>query len=76
MTETNFLPHLTGSFSKPAAEKPTVEMNQAIARGGEPNVIADAQQALGDGDILRATGALFKDAVNKYKDALAKAESA
>ena len=50
-------------------------LDQAIAQGGDPTVIADAQQALVEGDTLRASGA-FKDAVNKYKDALAKAESA
>ena len=49
-------------------------IDQAIARGGNPLVITQAQQALADGDALRASGA-FKDAVNKYKDALAKAES-
>ncbi len=39
----------------------------------DADVIADAQQSLADGDALRAPGA-FKDAVNNYKDALAKAE--
>ena len=37
--------------------------------------ISDAQQSLADGDALRGSGD-FKDAANKYKDALAKAESA
>ena len=54
-------------------------INVGIAEGGDSDVIADAQQALDDGDALRALGqagdlAKFKDAVNKYKDALAKAE--
>ena len=48
---------------------------QAIAQGGDPTVISDAQQFLAEGDALKTSGA-FKDAVNKYKDALAKAESA
>ena len=50
-------------------------IDEAIARGGDPATIADAQAALDDGDALRASGA-FKDAVGKYKDALAKAEGA
>ena len=50
-------------------------LNEAMAGDPDPDVIADAQQYLVDGDVLRALGA-FKDAVNKYKDALAKAESA
>ena len=49
-------------------------LDAAIAQGADPGVISDAQQALADGDALRALGA-FKDAVNKFKDALAKAES-
>ena len=47
----------------------------AIAQGGDPSEINDAQQALDEGDALKAS-ASFKDAVSKYKDALAKAESA
>ena len=43
--------------------------------GSDPVKIADAQQFLADGDVLRADS-LFKSAVNKYKDALTKAESA
>jgi len=37
--------------------------------------ISEAQQALAEGDALRSSGA-FKDVINKYKDALIKAESA
>ena len=56
-------------------------VGQAIARGGDPTVIADAEQALAEGDTLKESGlggviTDFKEAVNKYKDALAKAESA
>ena len=50
-------------------------LNEAIDREGGATAIADAQQFLADGDALRTSGA-FKDAVNKYKDVLAKAESA
>ena len=49
-------------------------LEEATAQGGDPGVLNDAQQALDEGDALRASEA-FKDAVNKYKDALAKAES-
>jgi YVTN family beta-propeller protein len=49
-------------------------LEEAIALGGDPDVINDAQQALDDGDALRASEA-FKDAVNKYKDALSIAKS-
>ena len=58
-----------------ARQLATEALDQAIAQGGDPTAIADAQQALAEGDTLRASGA-FKDAVSKYKDALAKAESA
>ncbi len=49
-------------------------LDQAIDQGADPTVIDEALEALADGDALRALGA-FKDAVNAYKDALAKAES-
>ena len=48
---------------------------EAMARPGDPTQIADALQALDDGNALHADEE-FKDAVNKYKDALAKAEGA
>ena len=47
---------------------------EATALGGDPEVIAAAQQALDDGDTLRDSRA-FKDAVSQYRDALAKAEN-
>lgn len=47
----------------------------AVAGGGDPDEIAEAQRFRADGDALRDTGS-FKPAVNKYKDALAKAEGA
>ena len=50
-------------------------IDAAIAGGGDPGGIADATQALADGDTLRAPGTL-KDAAAQYKDALAKAEGA
>ena len=52
----------------------TVEaIDDAIALGGDPVEISDAQAALAEGDAHRAAGQ-YKDAVAKYKDALAKAE--
>ena len=50
-------------------------IEDATDRGGDPVKIAEAEDALAQGDVLRDEGA-FKDAVNKYKDALAKAEGA
>jgi serine protease AprX len=50
-------------------------VKEATARGGNQAKIAEANQAVNEGDALRAVGS-FKSAVNKYKDALAKAESA
>jgi hypothetical protein len=50
-------------------------IQNAIGSGGDPDLINEAQQALTEGDDMRFEE-LFKDAVNKYKDALAKAESA
>ncbi len=50
-------------------------VNLAIEESGDPEVIEEAEAFLDQGDILRDAGAA-KDAVSKYKDALAKAESA
>ena len=50
-------------------------LEAAVAQGGKADEIADAQQALAEGDALKSLGA-FKGAVNKYKDALAKADGA
>lgn len=52
---------------------------QAIDCEADADKIAEADQALAEGEGLWAAGAYagaYKDAVNKYKDALAKAESA
>ena len=68
---TDLMDQLAGAARKLAVDA----LNQAIAQGGDPDSISDAEQALAEGDALRALGA-FKDAVNAYKDALAKAESA
>ena len=58
-----------------ARQVATDALDEAIAQSGDPGEINDAQQALNEGDGLRTSEA-FKDAVNKYKDALSKAESA
>ncbi len=55
------------------AAKQAIE--EAIARGGDPVKIQEAEGALADGDADRASGA-FEDAVNKYEDALEEAEDA
>ena len=68
---TAIMNHLAGVARQLAAQASA----DAVAQGGDPGVINDAQQSLAAGDGLRSSG-LFKDAVNKYKDALAKAESA
>ncbi len=62
--------HLAGVARELAVDA----VEQAIAVGGDLGVIAEAQQYLSEGDALRVSGS-FKDAINKYKDALAKAES-
>ncbi|MEE9123543.1 MAG: hypothetical protein V3U14_03490 [candidate division NC10 bacterium] len=48
-------------------------LNEAIAQGGRPKKINDAQKALAKGDALRATGK-FNKAVAKYREALKEAE--
>jgi len=68
---TELMDQLAGLARQLAAEA----IDQAIAAPGDPFVIAEAQQKLAEGDALRTAGA-FKDSVNKYKDALAKAEDA
>ena len=58
-----------------AARQLTVDAIEAAkARGGNAAKIAEAQRALADGDALRAGAP--KAAVNKYKDAVGKAEGA
>ena len=47
---------------------------EATDAGGDPDIIAEAEEFLDEGDVLREAGA-YKDSVAKYKDALAKAES-
>ena len=68
---TNLMDDLAGIARQIASDA----IDAAIARSGDATKILDAQLSLADGDPLRASGD-FKDAVNKYKDALAKAESA
>ena len=62
---------LMDAFVAVARQLAVTAIDDAVDRGGN---VGDAQDALAAGDDLRASGA-FKDAVNKYKDALAKAES-
>jgi hypothetical protein len=50
-------------------------IHDAVARGGDADRIDEAQTDLAEADTLRASGE-FTDAVDKYKDALVKAESA
>jgi len=58
-----------------AARQLAVEaIDEAIDQGGDSRIVAEAQYYIEEGDALRAAE-YFKDAVNKYKDALAKAES-
>jgi len=53
----------------------TTAIDEAIAQGGDPEKIAEAQEKLLQGDDKR-TDEQFKDAVKKYKDAIDKAEDA
>ena len=48
---------------------------EAIAQGGDPSNINEAEHLLNMGDTLRASGA-FEDAINEYKDTLDQAEDA
>jgi len=66
---------LMDNFAGIARQIAVNAIDEAVAAGGNPGEISDAQQSLADGDPLRTSGD-FKDAVNKYKDALSKAESA
>jgi hypothetical protein len=50
-------------------------IEEANARNADPAKIAQAKSALATGDGRRSAGA-YKDAINRYKDALAKAEDA
>ncbi len=56
-------------------------IDEAISQGCDQDVIDKAQDSLDEGDMLRDAGnavdcTAFKDAVNKYKDALVTAEGA
>ena len=58
-----------------------VAIDEAISQGCDQDVIDKAQDSLDQGDIVRDAGnavgcTAFKDAVNKYKDALVTAEGA
>ena len=66
---------LIGQLVAVARQLATAAIQSAIDQGGDPTFIAEAQGFLAEGDTLRDAGSP-KDAVAKYKDALAKAESA
>jgi serine protease AprX len=68
---TRLLDRVTGAARQLAVDA----IKEATARGGKATEIAEANRFLNEGDALRAVGS-FKAAVNKYKDALGKAESA
>ena len=53
----------------------TDTLDRAIAGGRYPDVIGQSQRALAEGDAYRAAGQ-FKAAINRYREALSKAESA
>ena len=50
-------------------------IDEAIAQGGDPDKINEAEASLASGDDLRDDGS-FEAAVNAYKDAVAQAEGA
>jgi len=66
---------LMDEFARVARQLAVDAINQAIAQGGDPEEIQEAEGALADGDADRASGA-FEDALNNYEDALEKAEDA
>jgi hypothetical protein len=68
---TRLLDRVTGAARQLAVDA----IKEATARGGEQAKIAEANRYLTEGDALRGAGS-FKAAVNKYKDALGKAEGA
>jgi subtilisin family serine protease len=67
----SLMERVTGAARQLAVEA----IDAAVARNGNAAKIAEARQALAQGDALRSSGA-NKEAVNKYKDAAGKAESA
>ena len=62
-------------YAEIAYQIATNAINEAIANTGDQDEILDALSYLDEANSLREQGK-FKDALNKYKDALAKAESA
>ena len=46
-------------------------IEDAIAQGRDPAEVSEAGDSLAEGDALRTAGQ-YKDAINKYKDTLAK----
>jgi hypothetical protein len=68
---TGFLDRVTAAGRQVAVDA----IGAAKARGGNAGKIDEAERALAEGDVLRASGS-YKAAVNKYKDAVSKAEGA
>ena len=71
----NRLPLLLCEATQNSTCQQTLLLDQAIDQGGDATLIADAQQALDDGDALRASEE-FGDAIDTYEVALADAEDA
>ncbi len=65
---------LMDQLAQAARQPAEVAIAEAIIHSGDAEKIAEAQFYLAEGDIFRSAG-MFKMAVDKYKDALAKAES-
>lgn len=62
-------------FTQAGRDVAVAAIDAAIARSGDPGKIADAQAELAEGDTFRGNGQ-HKDALAKYKSAIAIAESA
>lgn len=68
---TRWMDQLAGSARQLAGDA----LNRAIAQCPNDSETIQAQQALAQGDALRSTGK-FKEAVDRYRQSLSKAESA
>ena len=66
---------LSDTVVEAARVRAQAAVDLAIAEGGDGDAILEAQEFIAQGDILRDAREA-QDAVSKYNDALAKAESA